>query len=63
MADEKQKILVVCSFKGTDTTFRAPKGFDLSKGELILSNYADANPSGNGFIARPYETRVYLWTK
>ena len=58
---EGQRLLVICSFAKQDATFRAPKGFGLSKGELILSNYSDAPISGNGFTARPYETRVYLW--
>ena len=58
---EGQRLLVICSFAKGIAAFRAPKGFDLSKGELILSNYPDTSLSGNGFTARPYETRVYLW--
>ena len=59
LADEKQKILVVCSFKGTDTTFRAPKGFDMEKAELILCSINDPQKD----TLTPYETRVYLWSK
>ena len=56
--DERQKILVVCSFSPRETAFRAPKGFDMSSAELVLSNYPDA-----GDTVRPYEARVYLWKK
>lgn len=55
--DEKQKLLVVCSFTARNVPFRAPRGFDLTKAELLLCNY-------NGYLRsglRPYETRVYLW--
>ena len=58
---EGQRLLVICSFAKKNAAFRAPKGFDLSKAELLLTNYPDAPCSGNGFTARPYETRVYLW--
>ncbi len=60
---EMQRLLVIGSFAKENAPFRAPKGFDLSKGELVLSNYPDAPCSGNGFTARPYETRVYLWNE
>ena len=59
--DEGQTLLVVCSFSEKDTPFKAPRGFDLSQGELILSNYPDTPLHGNGFTARPYEVRVYRW--
>ena len=54
---EGQKLLVVCSFSDKKTAMRVPKGFDLSRGELILNNYRDA--AGNAL--KPYECRVYLW--
>lgn len=60
---EGQRLLVICFFADKNASFRAPNGFDLNQGELILSNYPNAALSGNGFTARPYETRVYLWTK
>ena len=41
--------------------FKAPDGIDLSKGELVLTNYNDATLNGNGFATKPYETRVYLF--
>ncbi|MDD6012681.1 MAG: alpha-glucosidase C-terminal domain-containing protein, partial [Oscillospiraceae bacterium] len=55
-----QRMLVLCSFTENEVAFRAPKDFDLSSAELVLSNY-DSNPLiHNGFLTRPYETRVYL---
>ena len=53
-----QKLLVLCSFCKKDTGLRLPKGFDLSKAELILGNYPDG-----GDTLRPYECRVYLWNE
>ena len=55
--DDKQKILVVCSFTEKEVPFQAPKDFDLTKAELILQNYP--NPKDGTMM--PYETRVYLW--
>lgn len=54
-----QKMLVVNSFSDKALDFRA-KDFDMEKAELVLSNY-DSNPIiHNGFMTRPYESRVYL---
>lgn len=58
MEDEKQKILVVCSFADKEVPFQAPRGFDLAAGELVLGNYAS-----QGGSLKPYEARVYLWNK
>ena len=58
---EGQKLLVICSFTHKAVNFTAPSGFDLSKGECVLSNYKDTSVSANGFITKPYETRVYLF--
>ena len=57
--DEKQKILVVCSFSEKNVKFKAPKGFDTHTAKLILTNY-EAN---DGMALKPYETRVYLLNK
>jgi len=57
MDDGKQKLLVVCSFSEKETAFRAPKGFDVSTGKLVLCNYK----VGERGVLRPYEARVYLW--
>lgn len=58
MEDGRQKILVVCSFADKEVPFRAPNGFDIAAGKLILGNYAAA-----GEKLKPYEARVYLWNK
>ena len=55
------RLLVICSFSEKAKKFKAPKGFDLDKGELVLSNYDDNPADNNSFISRPYETRVYLF--
>ena len=56
--DDKQKLLVVCSFTEKEVPFKAPKGFDLANAQLILHNYPTADAK-----LKPYETRVYLWNK
>ncbi len=58
---EGQKMLVINSFTENEVSFTAPKGFDLSKGELVLTNYDSPVISENGFKTKPYETRVYLF--
>ena len=55
--NEKQKILVICSFTEKEVALNLPKGFDLNQAELVLQNYPDAEAS----VMRPYEVRVYLW--
>ena len=57
MQDDRQKILVVCSFSTKVKKYRAPDGFYLDRGTLLLCNYPNVE---QGFL-RPYETRVYLW--
>ncbi len=54
-----EKLLVVCSFKENSVKFKAPSGYDLSKGELVLNNYNDNKIVDNGFVTKPYEVRVY----
>ena len=54
----RERLLVVCSFVERPVRFRAPRGFDLADGELLLKNYG-GGLSGNGFITKPYECRVY----
>ena len=58
MEDEKQAILVVCSFTGKPARLKLPKSFRLSKAELILNNYENRADT-----LLPYETRVYLQNK
>ena len=57
--DEKQKLLMVCSFTDKEAAFWAPKGFDLAEAELVLQNYEAVDAS----MMKPYEVRVYLWKK
>jgi oligo-1,6-glucosidase len=57
--DDKQKILVVCSYTEKEVPFKAPKDFDMTSGQLILQNYETADST----VFRPYEVRVYLWEK
>ncbi|MBO5858297.1 MAG: hypothetical protein J6R20_00760, partial [Clostridia bacterium] len=54
-------MLVVCSYTDKCVNFKAPAGYDLTKGKAILCNYSDAPVGKNGFTTRPYETRVYLF--
>ncbi len=56
-----EHVLVVCSFVERPVRFTAPREFDLSRGELLLANYGSER-SGNGFITKPYECRVYHFT-
>ena len=55
------KLLVINSFVENEVEFKAPQGFDLTKGELVLSNYNYPATTGSGFKTKPYETRVYLF--
>ena len=57
----REKVLVICSFVERPVRFRAPDGFDLAKGELLLTNYG-GNIIKNGFTTKPYECRVYHFT-
>ncbi|MBR5245957.1 MAG: alpha-glucosidase C-terminal domain-containing protein, partial [Clostridia bacterium] len=56
-----EKALVVCSFSDKCVNFEAPAGYDLSKGELVLSNYRLNPVTNNSFVTRPYEARVYYF--
>lgn len=55
--NDRQKILVVCSFSDRPTKLRPPRAFCLETAELALCNYKDADPK----CLQPYEARVYLW--
>ena len=57
MQDDRQKILVVCSFSKKNTQWQPPGDFPLSGAELILGNYKTTVEH----ILQPYECRVYLW--
>jgi len=58
---EGKKMLVICSYSDKAADFKAPAGYDLSKGKAILCNYETNPVSSNGFTTRPYETRVYVF--
>ncbi len=55
--NQRQKILVVCSFSKKKTHFRAPKDFYLPGAKLALCNYSNVKAN----TLQPYECRVYLW--
>lgn len=55
------RLLLINSFVEKPIKFTAPEGFDLSKGELLASNYEIRVPGNNSFTTKPYETRVYLF--
>ena len=57
MQDDRQKILVVCSFAKKNIPWQPPKDFFLSGAELVLGNYKTTVEH----ILQPYECRVYLW--
>ena len=57
--DEKQKILVVCSFSENSENWKVPAEFDLDAAELVLCNYDKAD----SLVLRPYEARVYCWNR
>ena len=58
---EGKKMLVICSFTEKAVDFKAPEGYDLSKGKAILCSHENNPLKGNGFTTRPYETRVYYF--
>ena len=57
--DDKEKILVVCSYSKRNKKWNVPKDFDISTSELLLANYDNLE----GTTLKPYETRVYRWKK
>ncbi len=57
---EGKKALVICSFTEKPVRFTTPRGFSLAGRVPALCNYPDAPIVGEGFVTRPYETRVYL---
>ena len=56
-----KKMLVICSFSAQQRRYDAPEGIRLKKGTLIFGNYEINQIIENGFTARPYELRVYLF--
>ena len=58
---EGERLLVVCSFTEKCVQFKAPEGFNLADGELVLNNYRLNPVTDNSFVTRPYECRVYYF--
>lgn len=56
-----KRLLVINSFTDREVSFKAPAGFDLGEGKLVLSNYPVPKPEINLFCTRPYESRIYLF--
>ena len=56
--NDQQKLLIICSYHKKGVKLNVPSKFDLSKAELILTNY---NNETN--VLKPFECRVYLWNK
>ena len=56
-----KKLLVICSFSKDQKRFEAPVGISLENGRLVFGNYDRNEVVVNGFTARPYELRVYLF--
>jgi oligo-1,6-glucosidase len=57
--DDKQKILVICSYTEKKVPLRLPDGFDMATAKPILQNYKNICPK----FLKPFETRIYLWEK
>ncbi len=58
---EGKKLLVINSFSSKPVEFKAPAGYDLKKGKLVINNYNYPATTSNTFKTKPYETRVYLF--
>ena len=56
-----RKLLVICFFSPKSRRFDAPVGIRLEKGTQVFGNYERNEIVENGFTARPYELRVYLF--
>ena len=52
---------MICSFSSELLRYDAPEDMELAKGSLVLANYEHNFVISNGFTARPYELRVYLF--
>ena len=57
---KRERLLVICSYSVNPVKFKAPRGYDLRKGQLILKSHTDYIEN-NSFVTQPYETRVYLF--
>ena len=54
-------MLVICSLTDEEKPVRInPQDFRMDEAELVLWNYESNPVIHNGFMSKPYETRVYL---
>lgn len=58
---EKEKLLVINNFYGTETSFQLPKDIEIDDftSEILISNYHDSNQDFKNINLRPYESIVY----
>ena len=56
-----KKLLVICSYSEKTVRFDAPDGIVLDESKQVFGNYENNFVIANGFTARPYEMRVYLF--
>ena len=56
-----KRLLVVTNMSAKPCTFKAPKGFDLEKGKLLVSSYGQTDAEGGKIALKPYEARTYLF--
>ena len=61
--DDKTTLLFIGSFTDGSPFIKAPAGFNLANGEVILANYPENEVVDNGFVGRPYEFRLYRFEK
>ena len=57
---KSQRLLVICSWSDSAMRVNVPRGYDLTRGKLILCSHG-AEADKNGYTAQPWETRVYLF--
>ena len=58
---KKERNHLICFFSKEQKRFDAPAGISLENGHLVFYNYEMNQVVSNGFTARPYELRVYLF--
>ena len=57
---KSQRLLVICSWSDSAMRVNVPRGYDLTRGKLILRSHG-GEADKNGYTAQPWETRVYLF--
>lgn len=56
-----ERLLVICSFCNHSQEFKAPKGFRLRDGEMLIGNYRENSQTKDTILLKPYECRIYLF--